>query len=70
MLIVYDMGKNPDLARGYEKKTGKSVSGLNHDMILSEAIDARIVPYIQRLPQQQRSDLMLGFRTSAGLYFG
>ena len=31
-LLIDDLGKDPDLARDYEKKTGKTVSGLNDDL--------------------------------------
>jgi hypothetical protein len=29
-LMIDDLGKDPNLARDYEKKTGKSISGLSH----------------------------------------
>jgi hypothetical protein len=69
-LMIDDLGKDPNLARDYEKKTGKSISGLSHGRILSRAVDIGLLSCIQRLPQQQRGDLMLGLRIGAGFNFG
>lgn len=59
-MIVNDLGKDPNLAEDVAAVTGQSLQGLNHDVVLYEAVKADLLPCIRMLDTSQRSEVMLG----------
>ncbi|KAH6620594.1 hypothetical protein C7974DRAFT_458918 [Boeremia exigua] len=69
-VIVNDLGKDPELAADYRKRTGKNVSHLNHDMILLLAVREGLVPCLNRLPSAHKADIIRGMELGAEYNFG
>lgn len=69
-MIINDLGKDPTLATDYAELTGEDISNVNHDMILLCAIEADMVPALDRLTKEHRAVMMDGIRLGAELNFG
>jgi hypothetical protein len=69
-MIINDLGKDPSLENDYLAKTGESVQGMNHDMVLFEAAKAGLVPSLERLDPPYREDVMLGLELGSELNAG
>ncbi|KAI2619525.1 hypothetical protein GGS26DRAFT_572564 [Hypomontagnella submonticulosa] len=69
-IVVNDIGKDENLASDCEKKTGERVTGLNHDMILLKAVQAGLIDCMDRLPPEDRDDLIRGMELGAEFNFG
>jgi hypothetical protein len=69
-MIINDLGKDKSLEKDYFAKTGESVQGMNHDMILFEAAKAGMVPSLERLDPPYREDVMLGLELGSELNAG
>lgn len=69
-MIINDLGKDPSLENDYLAKTGESVQGMNHDMVLYEAAKAGLVPSLERLDPPYREDVMLGLELGSELNAG
>ena len=69
-MIINDLGKDPNLAADYAKLKGEDISNVNHDMILLHAIEADMVPALDRLTHEHRDVMMDGIRLGAELNFG
>ncbi|KAF3914377.1 hypothetical protein ABW21_db0200191 [Orbilia brochopaga] len=69
-LMINDLGKDPQLAQDYGKQTGRDISTLNHDAILLKAIEAKLVPCMDRLSSTDAADLTRGIQLGAELNFG
>ncbi|KAI0533099.1 hypothetical protein GGR58DRAFT_135667 [Xylaria digitata] len=69
-ILVNDLGKDPQLASDYRAKTGEDISTQNHDRILLKAAEAGLVPGLNRLPEEQKGDILRGMRLGAELNFG
>ena len=65
--VVNDLGKDPTLATDLVKVTGRSINGLNHDMVVYEAAQVNLVPCLQLLDEPHRKEVMLGLEFSANL---
>ena len=64
-VVVNDLGKDPQLASDYYSKTGEDISDLNHDIILLKAMEAGLVPSIDRLPEEYKDEIIAGIRLGA-----
>jgi hypothetical protein len=69
-MIINDLGKDSSLEDDYFAKTGESVQGMNHDMVLFEAAKAGMVPSLERLDPPYREDVMLGLELGSELNAG
>ena len=69
-MIINDLGKDSSLEEDYFAKTGESVQGMNHDMVLFEAAKAGMVPSLERLDPPYREDVMLGLELGSELNAG
>lgn len=69
-MIINDLGKDPNLAADYANLKGEDISNVNHDMILLCAIEADMVPALDRLTKEHREVMMDGIRLGAELNFG
>src|SRR3984885_9059443 len=69
-MIINDLGKDANLEEDYFTRTGESVQGMNHDMVLFEAAKAGMVPSLDRLSQPYRDDVMLGLELGSELNAG
>ncbi|KPI44513.1 uncharacterized protein AB675_8673 [Cyphellophora attinorum] len=69
-MIINDLGKDPNLATDYSALTGTDISNVNHDMILLCAVEAGMVPALDKLSQSHRDTLMDGIRLGSELNFG
>ena len=69
-MIINDLGKDPNLASDYAALKGEDISNVNHDMILLCAVEAGMVPALDRLSQAHRQTLMDGIRLGSELNFG
>lgn len=69
-MIINDLGKDSSLGVEFQTKTGDSVQGMNHDMVLFEAAKAGMVPSLERLDPPYREDVMLGLQLGSELNAG
>ncbi|KAJ5480558.1 hypothetical protein N7530_006067 [Penicillium desertorum] len=69
-IIINDLGKDPQLASDCHAKTGVDFSTLNHDAILLVACKAGLVPSLDRLPDQDRDDVLRAIELGATFNFG
>ncbi|KAI8945147.1 hypothetical protein F4801DRAFT_147894 [Xylaria longipes] len=69
-IVVNDLGKDPQLATDYRDKTGEDISAQNHDLILLKAVEAGLVPSLDCLPENDKSDILRGMRLGAEFNFG
>ncbi|KAI1477708.1 hypothetical protein F4774DRAFT_388285 [Daldinia eschscholtzii] len=69
-IVVNDIGKDEQLASDYEKKTGENIASLNHDMILLKAVEAGILGCLDRLSEEDRTDIIRGMELGAEFNFG
>lgn len=69
-MIINDLGKNPSLASDYAQLKGEDISNVNHDMILLCAIEAGMVPALNKLSSHHRDILTDGIRLGSELNFG
>ena len=69
-VVVNDLGKDPQLASDYHDRTGKDVSGLNHDMILLKAVKLGLVQNLNRLTSRHKNDIIRGLELGAEFNFG
>lgn len=69
-VVINDLGKDPGLARAYRARTGVDISSLNHDAVLLRAVDAGLVPCLDRLGARHRAAVVQGMRLGADFNFG
>jgi hypothetical protein len=69
-MVTNDLGKDPNLARDYADKNGIDISHVNHDMILYHAVEAGMVPALDRLTKQDKEYLLLGIKLGSDFNFG
>jgi hypothetical protein len=69
-MIINDLGKDPYLAEDYARLTGNDISNVNHDMILYHAIQANMVPALDRLTPVHLTTMLDGIQLGATLNFG
>ncbi|KAI1295998.1 hypothetical protein F5Y03DRAFT_371064 [Xylaria venustula] len=69
-IVVNDLGKDPQLASDYRAKTGEDISADNHDRILLKAVEAGLVPSLNRLPEEYRDDVLRSLKLGADFNFG
>jgi hypothetical protein len=69
-MVVNDLGKDPQLATKYRNATGKDISALNHDMILLKAVEAGLVTCLDRLPDNDRANIVRGMELGSAFNFG
>jgi len=69
-MMINDLGKDEKLASDYLDVTGKDISGLNHDMILIKSIDAGLVHCLDRLPEDEKQNVIHGLRLGATFNVG
>jgi hypothetical protein len=69
-VVINDLGKDAQLAADYRAVTSEDISGLNHDMILLKAINAGLVPCMDRLPPQNKAAVIRGPVLGAEFNFG
>lgn len=67
--IIYDIGKDPELASECHKCAGKDVSHLNHDMILLLAIKEVLVACLDQLSSAHKADIVRGMKLGAEYNF-
>ncbi|KAH8748685.1 hypothetical protein F5882DRAFT_489810 [Hyaloscypha sp. PMI_1271] len=70
VVVINDLGKDEELTLDYHDLTGDDISTLNHDMILIKAVDAGLVHCLDRLPGDQKQDVVCGLRLGAKFNFG
>ena len=69
-MIINDLGKDPNLEKDYFERTGESVVGMNHDMVLYEAAQVGMVRSLDRLEESYRQDVLLGLKLGSELNAG
>ncbi|KAI1274842.1 hypothetical protein F5Y07DRAFT_191609 [Xylaria sp. FL0933] len=69
-IVANDLGKDPELASDYRAKTGEDISAQNHDRILLEAVEAGLVPSLNRLSEEHKADVLRGMKLGAEFNFG
>jgi hypothetical protein len=69
-VMINDLGKDKTLATRYRERTGIEISALNHDAILLRAVDADLVPCLDRLSAHQKEAVVRGLRLGADFNFG
>lgn len=69
-MVTNDLGKDPTLAADYSNKVGGDISNVNHDMILYQAVEAGMVPALDRLTQEEKEYLLLGIKLGSDFNFG
>ncbi|OAG42239.1 hypothetical protein AYO21_03407 [Fonsecaea monophora] len=69
-MVINDLGKDPSLATDYAARVGVDISKVNHDMILSYAVKAGMVPVLDRLTEQDKDYLLLGIKLGSDFNFG
>ena len=69
-MIINDLGKDPDLAEEYANLKNIDISKVNHDMILSLAVDADLVPALNRIEDHHRQDIVKGIKLGSDFNFG
>ncbi|KAK5247778.1 hypothetical protein LTR40_000982 [Exophiala xenobiotica] len=61
---------DPNLATDYAQKEGLDISKVNHDMILYHAVQAGMVPALDRLTEENKTCLLLGIKLGSDFNFG
>lgn len=69
-MVTNDLGKDPALATDYARLVGTDISKVNHDMILYHAVEAGMVPSLNRLAQEDKDYLLLGIKLGSDFNFG
>ncbi|CAG8961972.1 hypothetical protein HYFRA_00013752 [Hymenoscyphus fraxineus] len=69
-MIINDLGKDPQLAKDYEAKTGKDIAGSNHDMILYKAAVSGLVKCLDRLCNAEQEELVRSLKLGAEFNIG
>lgn len=69
-MIINDLGKDPSLATDYSSRKGADISKVNHDMILYHAVEAGLVPSLDRLTEENKNDLLMGIKLGSDFNFG
>jgi hypothetical protein len=69
-MVINDLGKDPNLEEDVYGRKGASVQGMNHDLILLEAVQMGMVPCLDQLDETQRWDVMLGLELGSELNAG
>jgi hypothetical protein len=69
-MVINDLGKDPNLEEDLYGVKGPSVQGMNHDLILLEAVEMGMVPCLDLLDDTQRWDVMLGLELGSELNAG
>jgi hypothetical protein len=69
-MVVNDLGKDPQLACDYHATTDEDIAALNHDMILLKAVNAGLVGCLDRLPADDRADIVRGMELGSEFNFG
>ncbi|KAI0904362.1 hypothetical protein F4823DRAFT_615224 [Ustulina deusta] len=69
-IVINDLGKDPELASDYRAKTGEDISAQNHDRILLKAVEAGLVPSINRLPEEHKANILRSMKLGAEFNFG
>ena len=69
-MIINDLGKDPLLAEDYAEKKDMDISKVNHDMILSLAMEAGLVPALDRIEEHHRQDIIKGIKLGSDFNFG
>ena len=69
-VVINDLGKDARLATTYQERTGIDISSLNHDAILLKAVDAGLMPSLDRLAPPQKAAVVRGLRLGADFNFG
>lgn len=69
-IVINDLGKDPQLALDYEESTGENISHINHDAVLLKACSAGLIGSFERLPCQDREDILRAIELGATFNFG
>ncbi|KAK5344386.1 hypothetical protein LTS03_011816 [Exophiala xenobiotica] len=69
-MVINDLGKDPNLAEDYAQKKGLDISKVNHDMILYHAVQAGMVPALDRLTEENKKCLLIGIKLGSDFNFG
>ncbi|KAK5562273.1 hypothetical protein LTR43_012120 [Exophiala xenobiotica] len=69
-MVINDLGKDPNLAEDYAQKKGLDISKVNHDMILYHAVQAGMVPALDRLTEENKACVLLGIKLGSDFNFG
>lgn len=69
-MIINDLGKDEKLEEDYFERTGQSVTGMNHDMVLYHAAQEHMIPSLEQLVGSYREDVMLGLELGSELNTG
>ena len=69
-MVINDVGKDPNLADDYYDQTKHQLQEGNHDSLLHEAAQAGMIPCLQMLNEEQKSDLLLGLELGSELNAG
>jgi len=69
-MITNDLGKDPRLAQDYADLKGIDISKVNHDMILYHAVEANMVPALNRLTRENRENILIGIKLGSDFNFG
>ncbi|KAJ0300309.1 hypothetical protein Brms1b_012879 [Colletotrichum noveboracense] len=64
-IVINDLGKDPQLASDYLCKTGEDIAAMNHDIILLKAVEAGLVPSVDRLPRWHKEEIICGIELGA-----
>ena len=70
LIVINDLGKDPQLASDYQKVMGIDISDCNHDAILLKACDAGLVHSLKRIPPQYKEDVVHAIELGATFNFG
>ncbi|KAF4552654.1 Hypothetical protein D9617_9g024430 [Elsinoe fawcettii] len=68
LLIIHDLGKDPQLAK--DIKTGLNGTVRNHDQLVYQAVDQGLVPIVYELNRASQDALLLCLSTSSTLSIG
>lgn len=69
-MVINDLGKDPNLATDYARQEGIDISKVNHDMILYYAVEAGMVPALDRLTKENKEFLLTGIKLGSDFNFG
>ena len=69
-MMINDVGKDPNLADDYHERTKHQLREGNHDSLLHEAVQAGMIPCLEMLNEEQKSDLLLGLELGSELNAG
>lgn len=68
--VINDLGKDPNLAKDYAQLEGVDISKVNHDMILYRAVEAGMVPALNRLTKENKQQVLRGIKLGSNFNFG